>query len=101
MSLEVLSGRWTLTLLAIVVEQGETRFSELARRVPGISPAILSQRLRLLETDGLIMRTVHDSTPVRVSYTPTGDALALRTVLEDLQRWAESRSRSDRPASAS
>lgn len=66
-TLEVVTGRWgTLTLAAL--REGSHRFGELRRRVDGVSEKMLSQTLKALEADGLVVRTDHGSVPPRVDY---------------------------------
>ena len=52
------------------------RFGELGKAVPGLSDRLLSQRLRELEEEGLVEREVEAGTPVRVTYSLTGDRRA-------------------------
>ena len=54
------------------------RFGELGKAVPGLSDRLLSQRLRELEEEGLVEREVEAGTPVRVTYSLTGDRRAAR-----------------------
>ncbi|MFC7488727.1 winged helix-turn-helix transcriptional regulator [Knoellia sp. CPCC 206453] len=86
--LDRISDKWvTLSLTALA--DGPQRYSEISRRVAGVSQKMLTQTLRGLERDGLVTRTVTPMVPVRVDYelTPLGDSL-LET-LKPLKRWAE------------
>ena len=94
MAAEIVCTRWTPLILRELVA-GSTRFSELHRGLPRISPTLLSKRLRQLEEAGVITRLVssnHDT--VEYQLTPAGEEL--RTVVFDLgiwgQRWIETRS---------
>ena len=60
-----IGDRWTVLLLG-ALSDGPRRFTELARRVDGISQKMLTQTLRGLERDGMVSRTVHATVPVRV-----------------------------------
>lgn len=83
-----LSDKWVGLVIA-ALSTGSLRYSDLGRRIPGISPKMLTQTLRTLERDGIIDRTVTPSVPVRVDYelTPLGASLAgLLTAVKD---WAE------------
>ena len=101
--LDRIGDRWTVLLLGALAG-GPMRFSELARRVSGVSQKMLTQTLRGLERDGLVTRSVQAAVPVRVDYalTPLGETL--REPLAALERWArehmgdviESRERYDR-----
>lgn len=83
-----LSDKW-VSLVVAALAAGPLRYSDLGRRIAGVSPKMLTQTLRALERDGIISRTVTPSVPVRVDYalTPLGDSLAcLLTAVKD---WAE------------
>lgn len=88
MVLDLLSGKWTyLTVTAL--RQGRMRNAALARKIEGISPKMLSQTLRGLEHDGLVLRTVHAEVPPRVEYelTPLGEELA--GLMDQICIWAQ------------
>jgi DNA-binding HxlR family transcriptional regulator len=65
------------------------RYSELSRRLAGVSQKMLTQTLRSLERDGLITRTVTPTVPVTVSYELTELGLSLHHVIRGLKAWAE------------
>ena len=71
------ADKWTMLILEVLTEQGELRFTRLGEAVPGISQKMLTQTLRLMERDGLLIRTVHPVVPPKVEYrlTPTGLSL--------------------------
>lgn len=71
-----------------VLGEGDARFSELRRRVDGISQKMLTQTLRGLERDGLVLRTVYPEVPVRVVYELTDAGRTLLEPLGALQEWA-------------
>ncbi|GAA1414536.1 helix-turn-helix domain-containing protein [Streptomyces thermospinosisporus] len=86
--LDRISDKW-VALVVAALSSGPKRYSELGRKIAGVSPKMLTQTLRTLERDGLISRTVTPSVPVRVDYTltPLGEGLArLLTAVKD---WAE------------
>ena len=84
----VLQEKWSLLIVAALLD-GAAGFNELSRKVAGVCPATLSQRLSLLEEAGIVAKTVHSTMPPRTSYvlTPSGDDL--RTVVEAMGAWAE------------
>jgi DNA-binding HxlR family transcriptional regulator len=87
--LDVLGSKWTVLVVPILAG-GPVRFGELRRRLDGITQKSLTQTLRNLERDGLVVRTQYPTIPPRVEYhlTPLGqDAAAL---LDSLRTWAES-----------
>ncbi|TQJ54874.1 helix-turn-helix transcriptional regulator [Streptomyces sp. NBC_00080] len=86
--LDRLSDKW-VSLVVSALAPGPQRYSDLARRIAGVSPKMLTQTLRTLERDGILTRTVTPSVPVRVDYelTPLGSNLAL--LLTAVKDWAE------------
>lgn len=80
-SMRLLGGRWRLLLVSYLVE-GPQRYSELRRKIPGISQRMLTLDLRALEDAGLVLRTVHDGVPIRVDYALTPDGERLLPVVE-------------------
>src|SRR4051812_359760 len=83
-ALEMLGDRWSMQVVASMLD-GPKRFGELAGSLGGISPNVLTARLRQLERDGLIVATPYSRRPVRLAYALTdagrelSDAIALLT----------------------
>jgi DNA-binding HxlR family transcriptional regulator len=71
------ADKWTMLVLEALEEQGELRFTQLAKAVTGVSQKMLTQTLRAMERDGLVIRTVHAVVPPKVEYrlTPLGQSL--------------------------
>ncbi len=86
MACEVVEPRWTLLILA-EMWLGATRFNEIRRGVPGISPTLLSKRLKEMEKQGLIER-LEDRAKGTVDYVRTAKAVELEPVLDLLGDWA-------------
>jgi len=86
--LDRIGDKWT-TLTIGLLQQRPMRFSELQRRIAGISQKMLTQTLRSLERDGLLRRTVYAEVPPRVEYalTPLGETLC--DPIEAIRRWSE------------
>jgi DNA-binding HxlR family transcriptional regulator len=85
--LDRIGDRWTV-LIVCALGDGDLRFSELRRRIDGISQKMLTQTLRGLERDGLVLRTVYPEVPVRVEYALTDAGRTLLEPLGALQDWA-------------
>lgn len=85
--LDRIGDRWTVLIVGALGD-GTARFSELRRRIEGVSQKMLTQTLRGLERDGLVERTVHPEVPVRVEYTLTDAGRTLQAPLLALQEWA-------------
>ena len=89
-ALELVGRRWTGAIL-LAGARGARRFSEYRALVVGISDRLLAQRLRELETDCLIVRTVIPSTPVQIRYSLSPDGEDLISALQPLVDWGHRR----------
>jgi DNA-binding HxlR family transcriptional regulator len=78
--------RWTLLLVAALFD-GPRRFGELADAVPGIAANVLTQRLRHLEQQGLVVATPYSQRPVRFSYALTASGRDLADAVALLAAW--------------
>ena len=87
-AIEVIGRRWTGAILRAMLS-GAARFSDIASVVPGLSDRLLSERLKELEAEGIVRRTVVASTPVRVDYALTEKGQALNEVIIAVSSWAE------------
>jgi DNA-binding HxlR family transcriptional regulator len=83
------ADKWTMILIDVLAEHGETRFTELSRLIPGISQKMLTQTLRGMEREGLVQRTVHPVVPPRVEYRLTDLGLSLGEAFCGVWTWAE------------
>jgi DNA-binding HxlR family transcriptional regulator len=109
---DIVFSRWTTPILWVLHTYGRQRFVELERRITTITPKVLTQRLRQLERDGLVVRTYHAEVPPRVEYeiSPLGSSLAplfaalsewsvnLEKVEQARQRYDMKRQPRDRPS---
>jgi DNA-binding HxlR family transcriptional regulator len=86
--LERISDKW-VTLVLSALAGGPQRYSDLSRRIAGVSQKMLTQTLRSLERDGLVSRTVTPSVPVRVDYALTPLGATLMPLLAHIKEWAE------------
>ncbi|WP_405982779.1 winged helix-turn-helix transcriptional regulator [Streptomyces sp. NBC_00158] len=85
LALAAVAGRWT-TLVLRELMGGPLSFGALSARLPGISPKVLTERLRTLEEQGLAVRERLAGFPVRTRYGLTASGLALRPLLVELYR---------------
>jgi DNA-binding HxlR family transcriptional regulator len=88
--LDRISDKWVALILAALEEPRALRYSELSRRLAGVSQKMLTQTLRSLERDGLLTRTVTPTVPVTVTYELTDLGASLQAVMHGLKGWAES-----------
>jgi DNA-binding HxlR family transcriptional regulator len=86
-AVELIGKRWTGAIL-IVLMDGPLRFSEVRQLVPDLSDRLLSERLKELEGEGLVVRRVSDGVPLRVEYELTEKGRALEPTLRSLKSWA-------------
>lgn len=84
------ADKWTMLILEVLAEHGELRFTRVGRLVPGISQKMLTQTLRKMERDGLVIRTVHPVIPPRVDYRLTRLGMDLGEAFCGVWQWAES-----------
>jgi DNA-binding HxlR family transcriptional regulator len=85
---DVVFSRWTTPILWTLNEYGRLRFVELERRISTITPKVLTQRLRHLERDGLIVRTYHPEVPPRVEYEISDLGRSLAPLFAALAGWS-------------
>ncbi len=83
------ADKWTMIVLEELAEHGEMRFTRLGERVRGISQKMLTQTLRQMERDGLVIRTIHPVVPPRVEYKLTALGLSLGAAFCGVWTWAE------------
>src|SRR3954466_8676607 len=87
--LDRISDKWVALVLAALADDGTMRFSQLGRRLAGVSQKMLTQTLRSLERDGLVVRSVTPTVPVTVDYTLTPLGESLDELMRGLKAWAE------------
>lgn len=88
-AIELIGRRWSGAIL-FALGDGPLRFAEIASAVPKMSDRLLSQRLKELESEGLLERSVEAGSPVRVTYALTPKGSALGPTISELRNWARS-----------
>jgi DNA-binding HxlR family transcriptional regulator len=90
--LNQIAGPWTAYILWLLGQSRVLRFGELRAGMPGISPKVLTERLRRLEGEGLVSREQKPTIPPQVYYSLTARGEELKDILDALgataQRWA-------------
>ena len=86
--LDEIAGKW-VSLILVALGDGPMRYSDLSRRIAGVSQKMLTQTLRVLERDGLLHRAVTPAVPVRVDYSLTPLGESLRALMSAFKDWAE------------
>ena len=87
-AIELIGSRWTGAILQTLL-QGRSRYASIKAAVPEITDRMLSERLRSLETEGLLLRAVVPESPVRVEYELTRKGRELQKALREIATWAE------------
>ena len=82
------ANKWAFLIIEFL-GQGTLRFSELRDKVGGISHKMLTQNLRMLERNGLVVRTVHPTVPPKVEYSLTRAGEGLRAVVDGMCGWTQ------------
>ncbi len=83
------ADKWTMIILEVLADRGELRFTQLSRAAAGISQKMLTQTLRQMERDGMVVRTVHAVVPPRVDYRLTDLGASLGAAFCGVWIWAE------------
>src|SRR5919204_1585884 len=87
-AVELIGRRWTGAIVAVLLDHGPLRFSEIAQAVPELSDRLLSERMKELEARGVVQRHVEPGPPVRVTYALTAMGSELQPALQELKSWA-------------
>ncbi|HVP92546.1 MAG TPA: helix-turn-helix domain-containing protein [Acidobacteriota bacterium] len=87
--LQMLSRKWALLILSLLIPNRKLRYNELANRLGAISPKTLTERLRELEKEGIIKRECFSEIPPRVEYSLTEKGRELATSFKYMLTWAE------------
>jgi DNA-binding HxlR family transcriptional regulator len=93
-AVELIGRRWSGAVIQVLL-RGKLRYAELRGAIPDITDRMLSERLRELEDEGIVVRRVVPETPVRVEYELTEKGRALEAALTAIGQWAEQWQSSD------
>ncbi len=86
--LNAIADKWTCLLVA-TLQNGPARFGVLRRRLEGITQKSLTQALRAMERDGMVVRTVYPTIPPRVEYELSELGQSVVTLMAGIKRWSE------------
>lgn len=84
----ILGKRWNGLIIHSLMN-GPKRFKDISNLIPSMSDKMLSERMKDLENEGILVRHVYPETPVRIEYELTEKGLALGPVMGEVQSWAE------------
>ncbi|WP_028399437.1 winged helix-turn-helix transcriptional regulator [Ectobacillus panaciterrae] len=88
-SFDLISKRWT-GLIIYVLMSGPKRFSEIHTTIPDLSKRMLTERMKELEEQGIVVRHVITERPIRTEYLLTKKGTELGKILSPISQWAES-----------
>ena len=88
-ALGLIGGKWKGVILYHLID-GEKRFGELRKFMPGVTQRMLTKQLRELESDGLIHREVYKVVPPKVEYSLTKKTDSLKPIIFALEKWGKS-----------
>jgi DNA-binding HxlR family transcriptional regulator len=86
-AMDILSGKWKIQIIAVLLFKGKMRFMDLLRVVDGIGAKMLSKELQDLETNQLITRTVRNTKPITVEYEITHYGRTLEKIVTEIVGW--------------
>ena len=88
-TLNIMGKRWSFDIMAELICNGDKRrYNQILKALVFVTPKVLSQRLKELEANGLIKRTVFsDETPVKVEYELTEKGRELKAIIEEMIKW--------------
>ncbi|MCD7839233.1 MAG: helix-turn-helix transcriptional regulator [Erysipelotrichaceae bacterium] len=86
-AMSAIGGRWKMSIICSLSNDGATRYNDLKRKMNGISNTMLAKSLKELEEDGLIKRTEYTEVPIRVEYEITDTVRSLIPILTELALW--------------
>lgn len=89
-SMDVLSGKWKISIISSICYFNKRRFSDILNDVTGISNKMLSKELKELEINKIVNRTVLDTQPITVQYELTEHGKTLQTIINNLSEWGQS-----------
>ena len=96
--MKIIGAKWKPAIMYCLIHNRKMRFGELRRAIPDVTQRILTLRLRELENDGFIKRTIVRTIPSHVEYEPTDLGDEIHPFYRDLCLWAEARSERLGPA---
>jgi DNA-binding HxlR family transcriptional regulator len=88
-SMEMIGGKWTLSIVYMLLKSGTLRFKELERSIEGINTRMLVKELKMLEEKGIILRKVYPEVPPKVEYTLTEKGKTLEIICQNFIDWGK------------
>ncbi len=87
-TLRIIGSKWTILIIRDLL-QGTLRFGELRKSLDGVSPKTLSERLKSLEKEGILVKKIYPEVPPRVEYSLTKRGKNLASVIQSMKAWGD------------
>jgi DNA-binding HxlR family transcriptional regulator len=94
-TLDLIGDRWTILILRDLLLNRTRRFQDFSEALPGLTPSVLSGRLKELEEGGVIESRLYSDHPPRAEYLLTDKGRSLGPILKALRQWGEVNTASD------
>ena len=88
-TVQLIGSKWKLLIMRNLLTR-PWRFNELRNNLEGVSQKVLTDSLRAMEKDGIIIRTVYPEVPPRVEYSLSGLGESMRPILDSMEAWGKS-----------
>ena len=88
-ALQIIGGKWKNRIIYVIVLSGRIRFNELRRALPEISQKMLTQQLRELERDGIVLRKAYEEVPLRVEYSMASIGESIGLLYKAINIWQQ------------
>lgn len=85
-TLSLISGKWKIIILKELIRE-PVRYSLLSKRIPKISAKVLTQQLKEMEQDGIVLRKIYAEVPARVEYSLSEMGVSMLTILTAMREW--------------
>ncbi|WNB91624.1 helix-turn-helix domain-containing protein [Bacillus sp. NEB1478] len=87
-AIEIIGKKWTGLIIRVLMG-GPKRFKDIKSQIPEMSDRMLTERMKELESVGIVKRHVYPETPVRIEYALTEKGNSLKTIINEIQTWSE------------
>jgi DNA-binding HxlR family transcriptional regulator len=87
-TIDLIGGRWKVVIISILLK-GTKRFGEISARMPNVSRKVLTEQLKEMESDGLILRQHYNEVPPRVEYSLTELGQSLNPIISAMNIWGK------------
>jgi DNA-binding HxlR family transcriptional regulator len=88
-TLDLIGERWTILLLRDMLLHGPRRFQDFQTSLPGVAPNVLSARLKAMEDNGLVRRSLYSERPPRMEYLLTDKGKSLGPIVKAMRDWGD------------